>query len=298
MKIFKRETYSKKNINLYILRHLFIKFSRFIPAKLYLICVYWLKNGEYLNLHSPKTFNEKLNWLKLYNHNPLYSIMADKYRVKEYVKNTIGSEFVVPQYGVWEKFEDIDFNNLPQQFVLKANHDSSGAIICLEKCTFDYIVLNAHFKKLLNRNYYYFLKEWPYKNIKRRIIAEMFLTDGTGTELRDYKFLCFSGKPVYMYCTNKGEYIRENFYDMDFNPVNISHGYDKIETPIEKPSGFETMKLLATKLSNNIPFIRIDFFQINDKVYFSEFTFYDWGGMKPFTDKNWEQKLGELIILH
>lgn len=297
MKLFKKETWSKENIKLYIIRYFFIKFSKFIPPKPYLKALYWLKNGESLNLNKPNTFNEKLNWLKLYNRNPQYSIMADKYLVKEYVKGIVGEEYVVPCYGAWERFEDIDFNNLPKQFVLKANHDSSGATICLDKENFDYTAKTAIFNKLVKRNYYYNLKEWPYKNIKRRILAEEFLSDGTGTELRDYKFYCFNGKPKYMYCTNKGAYIRENFYDMDFKPVNISHGYDRIETPIEKPSGFETMKELAAKLSKEIPFVRVDFFQIGEKVYFGEFTFYDWGGMKPFTEKDFEYKLGELIIL-
>lgn len=252
--------------------------------------------GHSLNLSSPKTFNEKMNWLKVYDHNPIYTQMADKYAVKQMVADKIGEEYVVMNYGVWERWEDIDFAKLPNQFVLKGTHDSGGAFICRDKESFDFAGVGRKIKKNMKRDFYWTSREWPYKNIPHRIIADKLLDDHTGRELRDYKFWCFNGVPKYMYCTIKGENVYENFYNMDFEPVMIDHGFPRHKPEFEKPVDFEIMKGLAAKLSEGVPFVRVDFFDVDGKVFFGEYTFFDWGGMRPFGG-DWDERLGELIKL-
>lgn len=259
--------------------------------------VFWSRTGHKLNLNNPKTFNEKQNWLKLNDRNPLYSQLVDKYRVKSYVAEKIGSEYVVPCLGMWEDPEEIDFSSLPNKFVLKCNHNSGrGMFICKDKNLIQKDVVISNLKWGLNDDFYMYSRVWPYKDVKRCVIADMFLDDHTGAELRDYKFWCFGGVPKVMYCTNKGKNIYENFYDMNFNPLNITHGYTRFSPEFEKPSEFDLMKSLAARLSENIPFVRIDFFDVDGHVYFGEYTFFDWGGMKLLNEP-WEHTLGDWIQL-
>lgn len=287
----KRITYSKLRI------YFLYKSSRFWPAKLYLELLYRWSNGYKLTWEHPRGFNEKLNWLKLYHHRDLYTRLADKYAVKEYVSQLIGEEYVVPTYGCYDKFADIEFDKLPNAFVLKATHDSSGAVVCTDKSTFNMEETHRKYNRLLKRNWYWHCREWPYKNIKPRLLIDAYLNDDTGATLRDYKFMCFNGEPKVMYCTVKDTYIYENFYDMNFQPMAISHGYDRHQPEFEKPAAFEKMKELARILSAGIPFVRIDFFYVQGKIYFGEYTFYDWGGMKPFVDKKWDKLLGDWLQL-
>lgn len=265
----------------------------------YLKKLFKMSLGYDLNIVNPQTFNEKLNWIKLYNRNPIYTSMADKYEVKAFVAERIGEEYVVENYGVWNSWEEIDFSTLPNQFVLKGTHDSGGAFVCRDKESFDYTFVGDQLKKNLKRDFYTSSREWPYKNIPHRIIADQLLDDHTGNELRDYKFWCFNGKPTYMYCTVKTSMDNtfENFYDMDFKPVMIDHGFPRHRPEFEKPSQFELMRKLASVLSKNIPFVRVDFFQVENKVYFGEFTFFDWAGLRPFGG-DWDTRLGELIVLN
>lgn len=267
------------------------------PDKVYISLLYRLRFHRKLNWDNPTTFCEKMNWMKLYYRNPKYTLLADKYAVKRYVSECIGEEYVIDNYAVVEKWDDIDFNLLPNQFVIKCTHDSGGAFICHDKESFDFEGTRAIIERNLKHNYYYLRREWPYKDIKPRIIVDRYLDDHTGRELRDYKWWCFNGVPSYMYLTIKGRDIFENFYDMDFRPVSIDHGYPRHYPEFEKPTQFDLMRELATKLSMGIPFVRIDFFQVDDKVYFGEFTFYDWGGIHPFRDFNVDKELGKLIIL-
>ena len=250
-----------------------------------------------LTLDYPVTFNEKLNWLKLNDHNPIYNILADKYEVKKYVSKIIGSEYIVPCYGVYNNFDEINFDTLPDKFVLKSTHDSSGALVCTSKAKFDIENAEIHFKHSLSRNWYWPNREWVYKNIPPRIIADKYLGDGSKKEIRDYKFWCFDGKPKYMYITNKGKEIHENFYDMQFVPQPINHGFSRMSPEFEKPAAFNKMVELATKLSQGIPFVRIDFFYVDGHIYFGEFTFYDWGGMRAFDSYEQDRALGDLINL-
>jgi len=268
-----------------------------IPDKTYVKLTAKGKLGYSINLDNPRTFNEKLNWLKLYGRNPLYTKMADKYEAKKIVTERIGEQYVVKNLGCWESFDDIDFDTLPQQFVLKCTHDSSGAIICRDKKTFDWHEAKKKISQSLKLNYFYACREWPYKNIPHRIIADELLDDHSGKELNDYKFWCFNGVPTYMYCTVKSKDVYENFYDMDFNPIQIDHGFKRRIPEFTKPEAFEEMKELAAKLSAGIPFVRIDFFYVNGQVYFGEFTFYDWAGLQPFNTYEQDIELGKLIEL-
>lgn len=267
------------------------------PDRLYIETVYKRINHVSLNLDCPQTFNEKLNWLKLYNQNPLYTKLADKYLAKEYVAGVIGEEYVVRNYGVWKTFDEIDFDSLPDRFILKATHDSGGVTICRDKSQLDMLALKIKFDRILKTNYFYKLREWVYKNAEPKIIADELLDDHSGHELTDYKFWCFNGEAKIMYITNKGENIYENFYDMDYTPIDINHGYPRRFPEYTKPQNFELMKSLAAKLSKDIPFVRVDFFDIDGKVYFGEFTFYDWAGMKSFVSKDWDKLLGDWIKL-
>lgn len=281
------------------MKHLVLIIARLVPDKPYVKWIFKGKLGYKINLDKPVTFNEKLNWLKLYNRQPLYTQLADKFAVKSYVKGIIGEQYVVKNLGVWESFDEIDFDSLPNSFVLKCTHDSSGAIICRDKTVFDKESAKKRIEKTLSMNYFYACREWPYKNIPPRIIADEFLDDYSGKELNDYKFWCFDGVPTYMYCTVKTnrEGIYENFYDMNFNPVKIDHGWPRRSEEFDKPASFEEMKKLAQTLSKGIPFVRVDFFYVDGKVYFGEFTFFDWGGMQPFGSYEQDLELGKLIQL-
>lgn len=273
------------------------KTSPIYPDKFYIKTLFRLLVGYKLDLNHPKSFNEKLNWLKLYDRNPLYTILADKIEVKKYVAKKVGEQYVVPSYGVWDSPDEVNFNSLPNQFVIKCNHCSGSMVICKDKNSLNEKATREILWKGMKYDYYWICREWVYKDIRHRITADKYLDDGTGNELRDYKFWCFNGVPKYMYCTIKGENVYENFYDMDFVPVDINHGFPRHAPEFEKPNNFELMKQLASKLSEGIPFVRIDFFDVKGKVYFGEFTFYDWAGFYPFSNREMDMKLGTLIEL-
>ena len=279
-----------------LLDKLFYLINDKLPDKTFIIVKYWLRNKSWLNLKKPRTFNEKMQWLKLYGHRPEYTIMADKYRVKNYVTERIGSEYVIPCLGVWENASDINFDILPSQFVLKCNHDSGGVFVCKDKKDFDIEKVKEQLQKNLNVNYFSSGRDKQYRDIERLVFAEAYIDDGRQGELQDYKFWCFNGVPKYMYITNKGSKIFENFYDMDFNVVDIKHGSERRIPEYTVPAEFEQMKSLATRLSTGIPFVRIDFYDVNGHIYFGEYTFFDWGGFKAFGD-NWDTELGKLIII-
>lgn len=274
------------------------RFPKVFSDEAYIKLKYRLRFNREINLSDPAGFNEKLNWMKLYYRNPMFTMMADKYWVKQYVAEKIGEQYVVPCYGYWRNIDEIDFDKLPEKVFLKSTHDSGGGIIIDKSRGVDMRIIRKRFneKTLQRKNWYWNLREYPYKYIEPGIIAEEFLDEGTGHELHDYKFYCFNGKPEYMYVTNKGSKIFENFYDLNFNPVSISHGFERMTPEFTKPSNFDEMIKLAGILSKGLPFVRIDFFNVNNKLYFGEFTFYDWGGMKPINEP-WETRLGNMIIL-
>ena len=269
--------------------------------ELYLKCHYRIRTGKKLNLKNPQRFNEKLQWLKLHDHNPLYTTMVDKYEVKGYVTSRIGEKYVIPCLGVWDHFEVIDFHTLPDQFVLKCTHDSGGLIICTDKASFDVEQARRKINKSLHRDYYKYSREWPYKNVKPRIIVEQYMVDTETNELRDYKFFCFNGTPKLLFVASerqkKGEETKFDFFDMDFQHLPIKNGHPNAEHAPEKPKGFEEMKKLAKILSEGIPMVRVDFYEVDGRVFFGEMTFSHWSGTMPFEPDEWDYTLGSWISL-
>lgn len=271
------------------------------PDKLYLKLLFRLRVGKSLDLNNPKSFNEKLQWIKLYDHKPEYTTMVDKVAVKKWVADRIGEEHIIPTLGVWERVEDIDFDSLPNQFVLKTNHDSGGVVICTDKSKLDVKKARKKLKKSLRTNYYIIKREWPYKNVPRKIFAEKFMVDESGYELKDYKFFCFDGKVKYLFIATDrntaGEETKFDFYDENFNHLPFTNGHPNATKIINKPKGFERMKELASILSQGIPHLRVDFYDINGKIYFGELTFTHYSGMVPFKPEDWDYKFGEWINL-
>lgn len=271
-----------------------------VPAEEFLKIRYRSEFGKKLNLECPETYTEKLQWLKLYDHRPEYTLMVDKFAVKQYVAERIGEEYVIPLLGVWERIEDIDFASLPEKFVLKTTHDSGGLVICKDKKELD---IQRAIKKLtyfLNRRYYDYNREWPYKNVKPRIIAEQYMEDSTYKELRDYKFFTFGGVPKVLYIAQgrgKGEPTVADFFDMDFNHLPFTIDHDTAEVPPEKPQNFELMKKLAAKLSEGTPQLRVDFYEVDGRVYFGEMTFFHCSGLAPFHPKEWDRIFGDWVTL-
>ena len=253
-----------------------------------------------LDLDIPKTFCEKLQWLKLYDRRPEYTRMVDKYEVKKFVAQKIGEEYVIPTLGVWDRFEDIDFASLPDRFVLKCTHDSGGLTICEDKTRFDKKKARLKIMECLNRNYYYHGREWPYKNVRPRIIAEKFMEDSICKELRDYKFFCFDGEPKALFVATERQQADEtkfDFFDMDYNHLDIRNGHPNAKQMPQKPQNFEKMKQLASILSDGIPHLRVDFYEVDGKIYFGELTFSHWSGMMPFDPEEWDGIFGGWIKL-
>lgn len=294
-------------------------FFRWLPDKPYLQLLYRFKMGHRLDLKNPKTFTEKLQWLKLYNRKPEYTLMVDKYAVKKYVADIIGEKYIIPTLGVWDKPEDIDWDALPNQFVLKTTHGGGGGgvVICKDKHTFNRTEAIAKLNQSMRSDIYNGLREWPYKNVPRRIIAETFMAPEKGQTdliingiiehplkgdegLNDYKLFCFNGK-VKFFKVDFGRFVEHhaNYYspegmllefgEKDFKPVP--------DYPIELPVNLNAMIALAEKLATNIPFLRVDFYNINGKIYFGELTFYPASGLSHWTLEEWDKKLGCFLQL-
>ena len=283
-----------------------------IPDKLYLSLRYRCIMGSWINWKNPHTFTEKLQWLKLYNRKPEYTTMVDKYAVKEYVAKKIGEEYIIPTLGVWDKPEDIDWDSLPNQFVLKTTHGGGGGgvVICKDKTTFDRASAIAKLKESMASDIYSGLREWPYKNVPKRIIAEKFMAPEKSPapkDLPDYKYFCFNGEPKYCQVI-RDRHTKEtiDFYDMEWNhqefvgllpPSNIADAISNGLTPVARPKNLEEMKEICRKLSKDIPFVRVDLYVIDDKNYFGELTLYPASGMGVFTPEEWNDKLGDLLTL-
>ena len=272
-----------------------------IPDRIYLQLMFRLMLGEKLNLKNPKTFNEKLQWLKLYNRKPEYTTMVDKYAVKEYVAKKIGTEYIIPTLGVWNKADDIDWEKLPNQFVLKTTHGGGGCdvIICKDKSTFD---REAAIKKLnnsLKSDIYRIYREWPYKDVPKRIIAEKYMTD-LGKDLDDYKIHTFNGVPKFiLVCKDrfKGNMI-DDFYSPDWKLLDVRRpGHPNSHEPQDKPKELAEMLRLSEVLSKDIPFLRVDFYTSNNKVYFGELTFFPASGMSKFEPEKWDEIFGDWLNL-
>lgn len=271
-----------------------------LPDELYLKWIVWLECGRKLELENPKRFNDKLQWLKLYYRNPLWTQMVDKYRVKQLVTDKVGKEYVIPCLGVWNKAEEIEWDSLPNQFVLKSNHDSgnSGVFIVKDKSKIDKNKLIRRINRSLRKDASSAGREWPYRDVPRKVFAEQYLEDESG-ELRDYKFFCFDGKVKYLYVATERQSgnLKFNYFDMDFNPLPMWQSHPQSDKPIPKPETFEKMKELAAILSKGLPEVRVDFYEVEGHVYFGEFTFFSLGGMATFHPDEWDFIWGEQIHL-
>ncbi len=271
-----------------------------VPSKIYIKIQYRNYTGKRLDLRNPQTFNEKLQWLKLYDRNPLYTNLVDKYKVREFISQTIGEEYLIPLLGVWDKFDEIDFGELPNKFVLKPNHTSGDVFICKDKTKVNFDELRTKVNAWLEREYYWEHREWPYKNIKPRIICEKYMVDESGIELKDYKFLCFNGEPkiIQVMSGRKNGNYYINHYDINWDRVEI-HRKRCAENPkgIDKPAGLQTMIDISRRLSRDIPFVRVDLYSTARQILFGEMTFYPVSGYMDFQDERWDYKLGSWIEL-
>lgn len=263
---------------------------------------YYLEMHKRLRLNNPQTFSEKIQWLKLYNRKPEYTTLVDKYAVKDYVRSIIGEEYIIPTLGVWDNFDEIDFDTLPEEFVLKTTGGggSTGVIICKSKNKLDKNAAKIKLEYSAKHNIYTILKEWPYKNVQPRILAETLLEFPDNADLYDYKFFCFNGEPEYcQVISGRNQVMSIDFFDKDWKhqPFHEPKEFPFAETEPIKPIGYELMLNLARQLSKDIPFVRIDFYNINGQIYFGEITFFPTSGFGGFSPNEWDLKLGNLIPL-
>lgn len=264
---------------------------------------YFFVAHKFPNLKNPQTYNEKLQWLKLHDRKPEYSEMVDKVSAKEYVAKILGDEMIIPTLGIWDNFDEIDFDKLPNQFVLKCTHDSGGLVVCVDKTKLDRKAVKRKIEKSLKSNYYLQHREYPYKNVQRRIIAEKFMIDESGTELKDYKCMCFNGKcKIIFVCSNRNVIGREvcmDFFDEQWNHLPFYRGHPNAIEPPSCPVNLKEMVGLANKIAKRIgnSFSRIDFYNINGRVYFGEITFFPGAGLVLFVPSEWDKKIGDMLIL-
>lgn len=266
----------------------------------YLSRKYQLYFGQKLDLQNPQTFNEKLQWLKLYNRKPEYTVMVDKYKVREYIAQELGEEYLIPLLGVWDNPDEIDFDALPNQFVLKCNHNSGlGMCICKDKSELDISKVKVELRKGLKQDYYLTGREWPYKDVPRKIIAEKYMEDVSG-DLKDYKFYCFNGEMKFVMINsdrNTSRPTRADYFDRDFNWLDFTWGYSHAEVHPKKPEQFEKMVAIVEKLAKGLPHIRVDLYDCNGKIYFGELTFFDGSGFDKIEPLEWDYKIGKLLKL-
>ena len=282
-----------------LIKNISYKFFNLLPDKFFIQLKFFKNFHRFPNLKNPKTFNEKLQWLKLYDRNPYYTKLVDKYEVKKIVADIIGEEYIIPTLGIWDNANDIDFDSLPNKFVLKATHDSGRVIICKDKDKLDKEWAKKEMSKSLERNFYALTREWPYKDVPRRIIAEAFIEDPSG-DLKDYKFFCFNGK-VEFFKIDFDRFVKHkaNYYNLKWE----IQGFEEIVCPNDKtqqhqqPQNFNKMVEFAEKLSKGLPFSRIDFYNANGKIYFGETTFFPNSGMGKFNPAEADIELGEMLKL-
>ena len=275
--------------------------SNMLSDKLYLSCFYRAALNKKINFDNPRSYNEKLQWLKIHDRESRYQCMVDKYEAKKFVGKRIGEEHIIKTYGVWEKFEEIDFDALPDKFVLKCTHDSAGYVICKAKENFDFDGARKKITKCLTRNFYYVGREWPYKSIKPRVIAEEYMEDHTLHELRDYKFFTFDGVPKVMHIVsnrqNSNEETYGDFFDMDYQHLDLTMGHPNAPQCPEMPKNFEKMKKFASVLAKDTIHLRVDFYEVDGQLYFGELTFYQDSGIANIQPEGWNDILGDWINL-
>ncbi len=275
--------------------------ATFVSDENYVKWKYYLNFHKKLHLDNPQTYNEKLQWLKLHDQHEEYAQMVDKYEVKKYVASIIGEEYIIPTYGVYDAFEEIDFASLPQQFVLKCTHNSGGVLVCKDKAVFDVEGARKQVNKWLKKNPYWKNREYPYKNVKPRIIIEQYMEDESGYELKDYKFFCFDGTAKYIFvASDRGkddEETKFDFYDIEWNLLPFTNGHPNSNKMMKKPENYDKMVEISEKLSLGIPHVRVDLYNINGRIYFGELTFFHWSGLVPFVPEEWDYTFGSWLML-
>ena len=299
MKIIKKISERFKQSPLWFMGYFLRKFSvsRRIPDDVYIKLEYLFETGRVLKLAPPTSYNEKLQWLKLHDIHPEYTEFVDKYSAKEYVAKVVGDKYIIPTLGVWDTFEEIDFIKLPNRFVLKTTNDSGGVFIVNDKNTMDINRAKEVIKRSFNRNYFYVHREYPYKNVCPRIIAEQFMVDESGSELKDYKIFCFDGVPKLIQVDyDRFTKHKRNLYDIEWKrlPFTLKFPTDW-NREIPKPEGLKEMLDVASKLSKGMKHVRVDLYHINGKVYFGELTFFHGSGHEKFSPREWDYKLGEWL---
>lgn len=259
--------------------------------------------GKELNLENPTLFTEKLQWLKLHDRRPEYTKMVDKYEVRKYAAEKIGEEHLIPLLGVWDRFEDIDFDKLPDQFVLKCTHDSGGFYVCKDKKKMNVNAARRKLNRRLKRNYFWGGREWPYKNVKPRIIAEKYIDSLGKPESIEYKLTCFGGEVKFItvcrgIAHDELNKRKNDFYDRDFNFLPfVTTYYANSNIPNEKPKELDTIINICETMSAGIPTVRVDCYIIDGQVYFGEMTFFTWNGFIHFDPPEWDKTLGDWIVL-
>lgn len=297
MRIYKniKKVIKKKNLMYYL-----VDVLRFLPDDLYLKLVYRIKIGKKLNIKNPISFNEKIQWLKINDRNYAYIKMVDKYEAKKYVASILGTDCIIPTLGIWNSFDEIDFEQLPSQFVLKCTHDSGTVVLCEDKTKFDYIGAKKKLNRALKRNFYWIGREWPYKFVKPRILAEKYMLDNENSELIDYKFMCFNGKVKTVFtCSERysEDGLKVTFYDRRWKRLPFKRHYPSSKSDLSCPSSYNEMMSYAEILSKDISFLRVDFYEIKGRPYFGELTFYPGDGFEEFTPDEWDYKLGSWLNL-
>ena len=302
----KRPFYNAVKSLLHDRRHfvaaLCVRVSFLFSDETYLKLMHRLKFQRHLDLNNPVTYNDKLQWLKLYYHRPEFVVMADKVAVKQIVADTLGNEYVVPLLGIWNMAEDIEWDRLPDKFVLKTNHDGGnfGIVICKDKAIFNKRKAIKRLNRSLRRNTFLLGREWPYKNISRKVFAEEYMEDFDTQGLLDYKFLCFGGKVRMLYVASERQSstdVKFDYFDENYNHLDVYQSHPNAPIPPPKPLNFELMKEFAEKLSKGLPHVRVDFYEVNGKVYFGEFTFFSLGGWARFHPEEYDYLLGSYIEL-
>lgn len=275
--------------------------NSFLSDASYLKLYYLIKFRKFLNLDNPRSFSEKMQWLKLHNRQPIFTTMVDKLKCKEWASSVIGPEYIIPTIAVWNSPEEIEFDSLPDKFIIKPNHNSGvGISLCKDKSSYDIPKVIANLKRALRENYWKYNKEWPYRDVVKKIFAEELLEDGSGEDLKDYKFFCFNGEPKFLKVdVNRFHGHRANYYNLEwelqeFGEVDFPHD---INAHVEKPTNFDEMLTLARKLSAGLPFLRCDFYSVKGKTYFGEVTFFPASGCGLWYPGTKDRELGDLIDL-
>ena len=272
--------------------------SHLIPDKVFLKWVFKVHLHKPLNFTDPKGFNAKLQWMKIYDRNPDYVMLVDKLRVKEDIQNKIGAEYVIPTLGVWKSADEIDFDSLPNKFVLKCNHDSRSVVVCKDKSKLDINKAKEHLNRCLRKNLYWWGREWPYKDVEPKVFAEQLLEERGEHDLKDYKLMCFGGEVKCSFvCSERFEAggLKVTFFDRDWKKMPFIRHYPSSNKVIPKPQTYDKMIVLAEKLSQGLRLVRVDFYEVEGQLYLGDLTFFPGSGFEEFIPDCWDEKIGDWI---